>query len=433
MKKEYLQDYQRKEREDFNRFVHKIQSHGLDPDDRFPSLERLEIFHQPIVYSVGSTYRLDKQKIWSQIPLAGTLLIPLSAYNKNDLLMGCGFDANDIPNLIRLANEEGRVRFGLADPPEYFENLDHFDDIFTQLKPPELLYMPDETLSTDPQTIHKFRNEFEDLANVKYYDSLKRQIASRGSFLLNDFFSITHHRKDTFVYMKILGIEEEVDNISKLMITDPPHADTLLAAYEYLIAPMFDPLKASKNYSLSEIQEYDLNSLRSKIFSSSSQQNPDVNSFQVEIGRFIMKQIALNPSTYNACIEVIQHYEQNELYKVFEALDKAIKDKKQGEVTKHISELNEIMNKCWKDADKLKVVHEGIKDGISVVIGTVTGFASSSIGAEATLAAILASIGVRLWDKALSRIEEPIAGRVTRLMSNQYLANVYDFKHRHNL
>jgi hypothetical protein len=106
MKKEYLQDYQAKEKEEFDRFKSKIQSHGLAPDDRYPSLQRLGIVHQPIVYSVGSTYRFDKEKIWSQIPLAGTLLIPLSPYDKDHLLEGCGFDVDDIPNLIRLAKEE---------------------------------------------------------------------------------------------------------------------------------------------------------------------------------------------------------------------------------------------------------------------------------------------------------------------------------------
>jgi hypothetical protein len=77
-----------------------------------------------------------------------------------------------------------------------------------------------------------------------------------------------------------------------------------------------------------------------------------VHSFPVEIGRYIMKKIILNPSTYDSCIEVIQHYEQNELYKVFEALDKAIKTKKQDQVVNHISELNEVMNNFWKDAGK---------------------------------------------------------------------------------
>jgi hypothetical protein len=430
LKKEYLQDYQARERKEFELFRRKILSHELDPDDRYPSLQRLGIVHQPIVLAACRTYLFDKEKIWSQIPFAGTLLIPLSAYDKDHMLNGCGFEVNDIPELIRLAKEIGRVRFGLADPPEYFENMKHFEPIFKELEPPELLYMPYEASSTDLKIIRNFEEEFEALASVNFYNSWKEYLENKV-FLHNQFGPIMQHRMDTFVRMKILDIEE-VDNISNLMITEPEHADYLLAAYECLVEPIFDPLKASKNFSLSEIQHYDLNSLASTM-PSSSQQSPDVRSFPVDIGRYIMKQITLNPSTYYGCIDVIQHYEQNELYKVFEALDRAIKAKKKDEVTKHISELNEIMNNVWKDADKVKLVREGIKDGISVAIGGVGGFASSLIGAEPTMVGLLASLGFNAIDRALSRVEMSIGDRLARLFNDQYLVNVYDFKQRHNL
>jgi hypothetical protein len=146
-----------------------------------------------------------------------------------------------------------------------------------------------------------------------------------------------------------------------------------------------------------------------------------------------MKQITLNTSTYYGCIDVIQHYEQNELYKVLEALDNAIKTKKQDQVVNHISELNEVMNNFWKDAGKVKLVREGIKDGISVVIGSVGGFASSLIGAEPTTVGLLASFGFNAMDRALSRFEMSIGDKLARLLNNQYLVNVYDFKERHDL
>jgi hypothetical protein len=430
MRKEYLDDYQAREREEFAHFTRKVLSHGLDLDDRYPSLQRLGIVHQPIVHATCRTYLFDREKIWSQILFAGTLLIPLSAYDKDHMLNGCGFDVNDIPDLIRLAKETGRVRFGLADPPEYFENMDHFEPIFKELKPPELLYMPREASSTDPETIRNFGYEFEALARVNFYNSWN-QYFEDNVLQHNEYWSIMQHRKDTFVYMKILGIEE-VDDISNLMIDEPVHADYLLAAYEYLIEPIFDPLKASKNFSLSEISHYDLNSLASKM-PPYPQQSQGVHSFPVEIGRYIMKKITLNPSTYYGCIDVIQHYEQNELYKVFEALDKAIKTKKQDQVVTHISELNEVMNNVWKDAGKVKIVREGIKDGISVVMGGVGGFASSLVGAEPTMTGLLAAFGFNAMDRALTRFEMSIGDKLARLLNKQYLVNVFDFKERHNL
>jgi hypothetical protein len=307
MKKEYLDDYQARERKEFARFTRKILSHGLDLDDRYPSFQRLGIVHQPIVLAARNTYLFDKEKIWSQIPFAGTLLIPLSAYDKDHMLNGCGFDVNDIPELIKLAKER-RVRFGLADPPEYFENMDHFEPIFRELEPPELLYMPHEALSIDSKTYDNFCEEFEALAGVNFYNSWNEYFEN-NAIPHNEYWSIMQHRRDTFAYMKILGVEE-VDNISNLMIDDPVHADYLLAGYESLIEPIFDPLKATKNFILSEIRHYGLHALASRM-PLSSQQRQYVQSHPVEIGRYIMKKIALNPSTYYGCIDVIQHYEQN--------------------------------------------------------------------------------------------------------------------------
>jgi hypothetical protein len=81
----------------------------------------------------------------------------------------------------------------------------------------------------------------------------------------------------------------------------------------------------------------------------------------------------------------------------------------------------------------VKLVREGIKDGISVVIGGMGGFASSLIGIEPTMVGLLASFGFNAVDRVLSKFEMPIGDKLARLLNNQYLINVYDFKERHNL
>jgi hypothetical protein len=91
------------------------------------------------------------------------------------------------------------------------------------------------------------------------------------------------------------------------------------------------------------------------------------------------------------------------------------------------------MNNVWKSADKVKLVGEGVKDGISVVIGGVGAFASSLIGVDPTTGGLLASLGFRAMDRALSRVEMPIGDRLSRLFNNEYLVNIYDFKQKYNL
>jgi hypothetical protein len=164
--------------------------------------------------------------------------------------------------------------------------MDYFEPIFRELEPPELLYMPHEALSIDPKTYDNFCEEFEALASVNFYNSWNEYFEN-NAIPRNEYRSIMQHRKDTFVYMKILGVEE-VYYISNLLIDEPVHADYLLAAYEYLIEPIFDLLKASKNFCLSEIQYYDLNSLAQKM-PPPPQQSQGLHSFPIEIGRYIMK------------------------------------------------------------------------------------------------------------------------------------------------
>ena len=72
----------RPEKEKNLQVLRAIVSSEFDLDDRYPPLQRLGIIKQPIVLAARNTYLFDKERIWSQIPLAGTLLIPLSAYTK---------------------------------------------------------------------------------------------------------------------------------------------------------------------------------------------------------------------------------------------------------------------------------------------------------------------------------------------------------------
>ena len=91
------------------------------------------------------------------------------------------------------------------------------------------------------------------------------------------------------------------------------------------------------------------------------------------------------------------------------------------------------MDNFWKYAGKGKLVREGIKNGISVVIGGVGWFASSLIGAEPTTVGLLASLGFNAMHRALSRFEMSIGDKLARLLNNHYLVNVYDSKERHDL
>jgi hypothetical protein len=237
MKKEYLENYEAREEEEFGRYERKLLSQGHDPDEKYPPLDRFRLHHDPLVLYESNSFLFDKEKIWPQIPFAGTLIVTLHAYDKDHMLNGCGFEANDIPNLVRLAKETGRVQFALEDPPTLFEGMDHFDPIFQELNPPELFFLPLK-LFVDDKTHTQWIEEFNALAEIKFNSSWIEFLKQQGMGG-NSFASILQSRRDTFVNMKILNMREEVDTISNYLIDDPELADYLLVGYNYAMNLIF--------------------------------------------------------------------------------------------------------------------------------------------------------------------------------------------------
>ena len=60
------------------------------------SLHRFGVHHDPLVLYESNSFLFDKERIWPQIPFAGTLIVTLHAYDKDYMLNGYGFDASDI-------------------------------------------------------------------------------------------------------------------------------------------------------------------------------------------------------------------------------------------------------------------------------------------------------------------------------------------------
>lgn len=116
-----------KEEEEYGDYVNRASS--SEELLRYPNNQRFHKLNEPLVYSDPFCYNNYKQKIWSQIPFAGTLIISIRNVSKENCLDRNGFEPSDIDNLIELA-KEGRVQFGLQTDVRLYEGLDYLDPIF---------------------------------------------------------------------------------------------------------------------------------------------------------------------------------------------------------------------------------------------------------------------------------------------------------------
>lgn len=88
------------------------------------------------------------------------------------MLRGNGFDADDIPQLVKLSKDTGKVHFALTTDPILYEGLDHLEPIFSELRPSFLASTPLDVLA-DAQTCKKWSAEFYTIADISYSEFLK--------------------------------------------------------------------------------------------------------------------------------------------------------------------------------------------------------------------------------------------------------------------
>ncbi|MEM3159515.1 MAG: hypothetical protein QXJ74_01900 [Nitrososphaera sp.] len=425
MKREWLQDYSQKELQELDRYFKKVQTSGLSESDRFPEPSRFSTrLIEPIVIADRRVFYFDNEKIWSQIPFAGTLIIPLHPVPEKDLLTATAFDKSDINKLIDLAKETGRVQFMLAADPLFYEGLDYLDPIFEQLNPPLMQTVPYSAYTKDGDVI-RWQEEFRALASISFAkhveDSVRKQV---GDSYDNAFQVTMLNRQSTYVRLKVLRQDDLLEWLSALMIDEPEIADIGLGAIAQATDPLFSGLRGNTNFSLKRVKAFGLDALGLPQTSSIK--------YPIEIGKFLMQKIAINPSSYYGCLDVIEHYDKEQLYKVLQSLDKGVKEQMMDNVVSDVRELEDIMNNIWSTAQRIGKASKVIQGGFRIALGLAgLGLSSMVLPPAASPVGLLAALGVNVADQYFEG--KGLGERIAKLLNKRYIATIYDFSQKYSL
>lgn len=411
MKKEFLENYKAKELEEYEKYVKEVLEQGAENSGIFPRESRFSKLNRPLVRAESSSYYTDNEKIWSQIPFAGTLLISLYSAREENFLRFQGFEKSDISKLIDLAKETGKVQFGLRVDPVDYEGLDYLEPIFTELRPPVFAFTPLESL-TDLKTWEKWRQEYFALASVTFDLGLAYQVHNMGESK-EFYFNVRDACANAYAKMKLLKMDEVIEIISNLMIDNPKNAYSIFEKYFVILTPQFDSLKASCNLSLNHMKRFDINFKDKK----------DGVLFPVDIGKYVMKKLVQNPTSYHGCMNVIENYKQNDLYNLLSSLDTAVKGRDKDLFDKNTDDLNTVLDNVWSDAKKIEGQKENIRTGISVVLGIIGDLATSAGGNLG----ILAGLGFNVADRKLEASNSSISEKIVRGINSDFMVNIYDF------
>jgi hypothetical protein len=416
MNREFLYDYEKDEIARQEQHYEKVSKGQIEPTG-YPDNTRFTKTNNPLVLCDTNIYRYYGEKIWSQIPFAGTLVIPLNPSTKSSFLAEHSFDVKDIGRMIDLAKEAGRVQFVLSSKPTSYEGLDHLQSIFEEMRPP-IVTTPWHLLGSN-EDYDRWINEFNQIAVASYDDYLKNRVEKIGES--KQYLKSTKDYQAS-VYAKInwLKMEDAVEDVKKYIKAAPGYVLSLLDYCGFLTENIFNPILLNTNYSLETLKSYNSNI---KAQPGARFQAP------VEIGAYIMNKIIKNPQDYYGCLGVIEKYNENGLYKVLESLDTGLKRRKKDRVLDITEQLGILLDNIWKDASNVKQ-HQTVTSwsisGASITIGI-----AGSMFAEDPIIGLLASLGLPALEKLSHIIIR--SKKVTKLFNPDYIYNIYDFKEKHSI
>jgi len=413
--REYLEDYEQKEREEYDRLVvKKIEEGKFDFEkDRYPPDERFVKLQKPVVGTTltGANYT----NIWSQVPFCGSLIINLPSYPR-DVFEKRLFKTSDIPKIIDFVKETGRLQVAFNDPMKFYKGLDFLDPFFEELEPPRTSYLPPHVLGTQRE-IRNASYSFVTLANIRLSDYFMEMIKNSGRPLRQYEINMQGFL-GTYVFLK-LGGYAVLEDIQNLMVDDPRSAMVLLnVCLKFIQRPLCTLRYDSMDFSFEDVGTTKVLPIVYR---------PQNIRFPCEIGKFLLKRLTYAAQDMRACYELMDHYDAYDLRKVQESLNEGIVTNHPDIINKNREEFSQILDNVWNDPSvprQIKNLKRGLPMSIAAMGTAVSAFTG---GIEGFLAGLGFSVGTEFLKAEIEGLSE----RIVKFFSRSYQANVYDFKKKY--
>ena len=417
MDKEFLMDYEAREKDEIKKFVQKFREGKIR--ERYPSPDRLKL-NEPYTKSIAG------EVIWSQIPLYGTTIITLKPIKEEIFEKMHGFDVEDIDRLIDYAKETGRVQFALAESPTRYVKMDFLEPVFRELQPPKLTHIPLDCIVTNKEIEKSFDEMKRLLENSSSLDFIKKYVEKKYHKTTISQNDVKQGIIDDLIRLKLMGYEDSVKEFTQcLTAIDTTKIIPLLEAIHDMFFFPFDPLKGILSFKRQDIHElHERFPLNLNI--------PKEKELPCEVGKFLNHKLKLiSPKNLNGAVELSDEYELYDIRRVMSALSVAVEKEKIDVINEKSREISVIFENVWSEADKLKGKIDIFRYGISFGIGVIGVVATLPISGTGGL---LSGLGFAVTDKIADvKAYKSISERIAKWGMQSYIMHVYDFKKKYKL
>jgi len=315
--KEFLEDYEKKEKERAEKYLKRLEEGKVCSADIYPQKDRFKNLKEPIAKSPLSGF-----PVWSVVPFYGSTLIPLiprGDSKKFDELYTAGkigFSSKDIDKMIDFVKDTGRIQFIINFSPTFYKNLEFLEPLFRELEPPAVIEPLDALI--EERIRNEYATEFDTLTSLGFEDYIRLTYGYAGiggAYLKQKMDAYLR----SYAGLKFLGYDELADEIGYLMITDRPEALRWLVIFgNMFVRPSLSPLKEINNFSIGQLTEF---------IELGKNYGIKMQTIPYEIGKFILEKLIRYPETLDGCLDIMQHYDGEELYNVLGALNVGVKER----------------------------------------------------------------------------------------------------------
>ena len=411
MDKQFLTEYEQIEKEKHDEFRKKVNEGKFGLNDIFPSKEQFHKIQKPIAF------RMQTKEFYPQIPFSGSTVTMIFPVKKESFKKVHGFEISDINRLVDFTKETGKVQFVIDWPPTAYEGLDFLDPIFIELKPPTIPVLPGYSTLSKTEELATI-DEFEMIENFGFYDLIKSVHSQEAANLDLTIAKKMHDYKIGLITLKSLGLDELAEAQINLMIDDPERAYN---NFNVIISFICSP----RDNSLRPIFNYDFDYLKTSF----GIVEPGKYSFPCEVGKFLMQKLIYYPESLTACQEIIAHYEDYDLIKVFSALNDGIQKTDFDVVNSNVENISEILENVWDDKT-VKRRKKYIEFGIPISLAAIGTIAAGPIG---TMGGLLAGLGFSVGKELMKTKKGTISDKFAEARVDSSQLNIYDFKKKYKL
>jgi len=369
--------------------------------------------------------RANHCSLWAQVPLYGSLVVPIYPVRRENFQEIHGFDLKEFPELIDFWKDTGHIQFVLGTTHLQYRELDYLDILLEERPPTMFGEFPHDNI--EPKVLERWEAEFRTASQAVFFSDFMETYDDQG-FSIDVAYSRLRDMELAYIWLRANGRDEVAQEIIESMAADPLKASAILYFYRaFIVVPAIQPIPMMTNISYDDLRTF--RTVGGKVIPAKNVL------FPAEIGALLLRKLIPVPDGFESCKALTERFAHADLQSLVQTLSSSISTSDADLARSSVRDVGEALDKIWIASGKVENKIRGVSYGIHYSL-SATGFVAGQLmttGLTGTSMGLLAGLGFHVLDTSLGGLSRGIASKVVKSRQQSSTLAVFDFREKHNL